>query len=102
MPRPPSHKLSSAWQPVRASALALPVGEFSIIKRKEDGARQWAYRGEALYTYSGDYAPGEVNGIFTGDRRFKPALAYRNFMPAGLRIRSISGPRTAADDRRRD
>ena len=50
------------------SALALPVGEFSIINRKDDGTRQWAYRGEALYTYAGDYAPGEVTGIFTGDK----------------------------------
>jgi predicted lipoprotein with Yx(FWY)xxD motif len=83
---PLTHKLSSAWQPLRASALALPVAEFTVIKRKEDGARQWAYRGEALYTYSGDYAPGEVNGIFTGDPAVQPALAYRNFMPAGLRI----------------
>jgi len=83
---PPTHKLSSAWRPLRASALALPVAEFTIIKRPEDGTRQWAYRGEALYTYSGDYAPGEVNGIFTGDPAIQPALAYRNYMPAGLRI----------------
>ena len=61
---PVSHKLSSDWQPVRASALAVPVGEFSIITRKDDGTRQWTYKGEALYTYAGDYAPGDVNGHF--------------------------------------
>lgn len=88
---PVSQKLSNAWQPIRASALALPVGEFTIIKRKADGSHQWAYRGEALYTYAGDYAPGEVNGIFAGDAAIQPALAYRDFMPAGLHILQFPG-----------
>jgi predicted lipoprotein with Yx(FWY)xxD motif len=83
---PVSHRLSSDWEPVRASALALPVGEFAIIRRKDDGTRQWTYRGEALYTFAGDYAPGEVTGIFAGDRSVQAALAYRNFLPAGIEI----------------
>ena len=88
---PVSHKLSSDWKPVRAGALELPVGEFSIINRKDDGTRQWTYRGEALYTYAGDYAPGEVTGIFTGDKRIQAALAYRNFLPPGVQINSYVG-----------
>ncbi len=88
---PVTHQLSSVWQPLRASALALPVAEFTIIKRKDDGTRQWAYRGDPLYTYAGDYVPGEVNGIFAGDRAIQPALAYRNFMPAGLRVLQYPG-----------
>lgn len=88
---PAGQKLSSSWQPLRASALALRVGDFSIIRRKDDGTRQWTYKGEALYTYSGDYAPGEVNGLFAGDREVQAALAYRNFMPAGLMIGQYSG-----------
>lgn len=88
---PLTRKLSSDWLPVRASALALPVGEFSIVKRKDDGTRQWAYRGEALYIYASDYAPGEVNGIFAGQAGVQPALAYRNFMPSGLHIRQYPG-----------
>jgi predicted lipoprotein with Yx(FWY)xxD motif len=88
---PPSQKLPSAWEPVRASALALPVGDFSIIKRKDDGARQWTYKGQALYTYSGDYAVGEINGIFAGERNVQAALAYRNFLPEGLVIGQYSG-----------
>jgi len=88
---PPSQKLSSAWQPLRASALSLPVGEFSIIKRKDDGARQWTYRGEALYTYSSDYAPGEINGIFAGEKNVQAALVYRNFLPAGLLVGQYPG-----------
>lgn len=88
---PVAHPLSGAWEPLRASALALPVGEFTIFKRKDDGTRQWAYRGEALYSYSGDYAPGEVNGIFAGDKAVAAALAYRNFLPPGLRIGQYPG-----------
>jgi predicted lipoprotein with Yx(FWY)xxD motif len=88
---PVSHRLSSDWRPVRASALALPVGDFSIITRKDDGTRQWSYRREALYTYAGDYTPGEVTGIFTGDSRIQAALVYRNFMPAGITIGQYVG-----------
>jgi predicted lipoprotein with Yx(FWY)xxD motif len=88
---PASRKLSTDWQPVRAAALAVPVGEFSIITRKVDGSRQWAYRGEALYTYDGDYSPGDANGLFTGDRSIQTALLYRNFMPPGTTIGSYVG-----------
>ncbi len=88
---PASHKLSSEWQPVRAAALAMPVGEFSILTRKEDGTRQWTYKGEALYTYTGDYAPGDVNGIFTSDKGVHAALAYHNFAPAGVTVGNYVG-----------
>jgi predicted lipoprotein with Yx(FWY)xxD motif len=81
---PVSHKLSSEWQPVRAAALAGPVGQFSIVTRKEDGSRQWTYQGEALYTYAGDYRPGEAKGAFTGDKSIQAALVYRNFAPPGV------------------
>ena len=29
---------------------------------REDGAKQWASRGHALWTYDGDIAPGDING----------------------------------------
>lgn len=83
---PVSHKLSDDWRPVRASALAQPTGEFTVITRSDDRTRQWAYRGEALYTYAADYAPGEANGIFTPDAEIHAALAYRNFAPPGVKV----------------
>ena len=91
---PVSHQLSGDWHPIRASALALPVGQFSIITRRDDHTRQWTYRGEALYSYAGDYAPSEVTGIFSGDKSVQAALAYRNFMPSGIEIRHfpLRGP----------
>ncbi len=88
---PVSHKLSADWQPVRAAALAVPVGDFSITTRKEDGSRQWTYKGEALYTYAGDYAPGDANGGYTGDKSVQPALLYRNFDPPGVTVADYVG-----------
>src|SRR5690242_6030082 len=35
----PSQKLSQDWQPLRASALSLPMGEFKIVKSAADGSR---------------------------------------------------------------
>jgi predicted lipoprotein with Yx(FWY)xxD motif len=83
---PLSHKLSSDWRPVRASVLAQPIGAFSITDRKDYGTRQWIYKGEALYTYAGDYAPAEATGIFAGDKNIQAALVYRNFMPPAVQI----------------
>jgi predicted lipoprotein with Yx(FWY)xxD motif len=83
---PVSHKLSSDWVPVPAPALSTTIGEFSIITRKDEATRQWTYKGEALYTYAGDYAPGEVTGIFSGDKSIQAALAYQNFNPPGVEV----------------
>lgn len=49
------------WPPLAAPAGAQPVGDFSVIKRK-DGSGQWAYKGKPLYTWHKDKAPGDVSG----------------------------------------
>lgn len=82
---PPARALSRAWKAVYAPALAIPVGDFAIITRKDDGSHQWTYRGQALYTYAGDYSPGEVSGIFE-DKAVSAALVYRDYLPAELAI----------------
>jgi predicted lipoprotein with Yx(FWY)xxD motif len=61
------------------------------VERKDFGTRQWTYKGEALYTYAGDYAPAEVTGNFTGDKSVQAALVYRNFMPTEVAINSYVG-----------
>jgi predicted lipoprotein with Yx(FWY)xxD motif len=33
---------------------------------REDGIKQYAYRGRLLYRFAGDTAPGEVNGVHAG------------------------------------
>lgn len=95
---PVSHKLPRDWIPVRAAALEMPAGEFTIVTRSDDGTLQWAHRGEALYTYAGDLAAGEVHGLEAGDGMVHPALAYRNFMPQGVGIRHVIGRQPVLTD----
>ena len=49
------------WRPFLASADAQPSGYWEVMTR-DDGARQWAYKGYALYTYAGDKKPGDMTG----------------------------------------
>jgi predicted lipoprotein with Yx(FWY)xxD motif len=46
------------WQPVSAPASAKTLGEWTVVRR-QDGSRQWAYRGKPVYTMIHDapYAP---------------------------------------------
>jgi predicted lipoprotein with Yx(FWY)xxD motif len=50
------------WPPLLAPPDALAAGYWTPIRRG-DGAMQWAYQGYALYTYTGDKAPGDINGF---------------------------------------
>lgn len=49
------------WPPLKAAADAKPVGEYTILTR-EDGSKQWAYKGRPLYTWIKDQKPGERTG----------------------------------------
>ncbi len=51
------------WPPLYAEAADQPTGDFAIIDR-EDGSRQWTYRGDPLYFFSGDGSPADVNGVY--------------------------------------
>ena len=51
------------WRLVPAAAEARPSGEWTVIESPfGDGARVWAYKGDALYTHSRDREPGAVGG----------------------------------------
>ena len=67
---------TQAWPPVIAAADAKPVGNWTIITR-EDGRKQWAYDGHALYTSILDHRAGDVLGGDTlrigGDNGDDPA-----------------------------
>jgi predicted lipoprotein with Yx(FWY)xxD motif len=52
---------AALWPPLLVPAGAKAGGSFSIITRK-DGAKQWAYKGMPLYTFSKDTAPGQEKG----------------------------------------
>ncbi len=49
------------WPPLLAGASDQPSGLWTIMTR-EDGTRQWAYRSYPVYAFSGDKAPGDMNG----------------------------------------
>lgn len=56
------------WPPLAAAADAKAEGDFSIITR-DDGARQWAFKGKPLYFWIKDQKPGDqtgqgVNGVW--------------------------------------
>lgn len=49
------------WPPLLVDANATSYGNYSIIKR-DDGKKQFAYKGKPLYFYLLDKKPGERNG----------------------------------------
>ena len=55
------------WPPLGVAASARPLGDYSIIIR-QDGTRQWAYKGMPLYYFAKDAKPGDKmgNGLLGG------------------------------------
>ena len=75
------------WEPLVASELSNPVGSFSPVQH-DDGSRQWAYKGDLLFTYGGDFVPGDINGVrHADDGRWQIALLAQHFMPAEVIVR---------------
>ena len=48
---------ATAWPPLAAATGATDDGDWTVITR-DDGGKQWAYKGKPLYTYRVD-APGK-------------------------------------------
>lgn len=56
------------WPPLTAGGNAAPAGDYSVITR-DDGSKQWAYKGKPLYFWVKDKNPGDktgdgVNGVW--------------------------------------
>jgi predicted lipoprotein with Yx(FWY)xxD motif len=49
------------WPPLAAAADAKPSGDWTIVTR-DDGSKQWAYKGKPVYTWAKDTKPGDVTG----------------------------------------
>ena len=49
------------WPPVIATDGARAGGDYSIVTR-DDGRKQWAFRGKPLYTWPEDQEPGDKYG----------------------------------------
>ena len=49
------------WPPVAAQSTDAAGGDWSIVTR-DDGSKQWAYKGAPIYTFSKDAKPGDMTG----------------------------------------
>jgi len=49
------------WPPFMAAADSAPEGDWTIIAR-DDGSKQWAYKGKPLYAFIKDQKPGDKMG----------------------------------------
>jgi predicted lipoprotein with Yx(FWY)xxD motif len=49
------------WPPLMVAGNAAAAGDWTIVVR-EDGGKQWAYKGKPLYTWSKDAKPGDKTG----------------------------------------
>jgi predicted lipoprotein with Yx(FWY)xxD motif len=49
------------WPPLMAAAGAGAAGDWSVVTR-DDGSRQWAFKGKPVYYWSKDQKPGDRTG----------------------------------------
>ena len=49
------------WPPLAAGADAKPSGAWTVVTR-DDGSKQWAYKGQPVYTWIKDQKPGDKTG----------------------------------------
>ena len=52
---------ATAWPVLKAEAGDAPGDGYTIVAR-DDGSKQWAYKGKPLYTFAKDTKPGDVTG----------------------------------------
>ncbi|WP_298014924.1 hypothetical protein [uncultured Castellaniella sp.] len=49
------------WPPLMAPGGAAATGDWSVVNR-DDGSKQWAYKGRPLYYWTKDAKPGDKTG----------------------------------------
>jgi predicted lipoprotein with Yx(FWY)xxD motif len=54
------------WPPFMAAAGAHDMASWTVVTR-DDGSKQWAYKGKPLYTWHDDKKPGDVDGDGRGN-----------------------------------
>jgi predicted lipoprotein with Yx(FWY)xxD motif len=86
------------WRPVIASALDHPKGDWDIIVRSDDGTRQWAFKGRPVYTFAGDYTPGDITGDNLG-QAWHAVIRRAPFRPAEVTLQEVDGRPVLADSK---
>jgi predicted lipoprotein with Yx(FWY)xxD motif len=59
-------KCAVTWPPLMAKTGDSATGDYTIISR-DDGSKQWAYKGKPLYLFSKDQKPGDTSGEGVGN-----------------------------------
>ena len=54
-------KCAANWPPMVADEMAQASGDYSIIRR-DDGSKQWVFKGKPLYYWIKDSKPGDRTG----------------------------------------
>jgi len=54
-------KCAENWPPLAADSTGAPPAGYSVITR-DDGQKQWAYKGKPLYGWVKDTKPGDTTG----------------------------------------
>jgi predicted lipoprotein with Yx(FWY)xxD motif len=62
---------ATAWPPLMATADDKDMGDWTVVTR-DDGTKQWAYKGQPLYTYVKDTAGQPATGVSAAWPRAKP------------------------------
>jgi predicted lipoprotein with Yx(FWY)xxD motif len=53
------------WPPLKAAGDAKDMGPWSVVTR-DDGSKQWAYKGKPVYYWAKDSKPGDKTGDGVG------------------------------------
>lgn len=85
------------WRPLPASMTATQSGDWSVVTRA-DKSRQWAFKDKPVYTYTGDFEPGDYNGSGTANWRVALAHPLPPLPPVVSVVQTIIGPRFADKD----
>ena len=56
---------ATSWPPLAATATDKVTGDYTIVTR-DDGSKQWAYKGKPLYLWINDKKPGDRTGDGVG------------------------------------
>jgi len=49
------------WPPFKVAAGSMAMGDYGMITR-DDGSKQWTYKGRPLYAWKNDKKPGDITG----------------------------------------
>jgi predicted lipoprotein with Yx(FWY)xxD motif len=52
---------AALWPPLMATGDAKPAGDWSVVTR-DDGSKQWAYKGKPVYLWTKDAKAGDKTG----------------------------------------